>query len=74
MIAREHEGTMESALLTSLSLHGHRRTRSAAPWFFVLRPAILESENPPFAVRESLVASRHGQSCRIQRTSRSAAC
>jgi hypothetical protein len=28
----DHEVTMESALLGSLAFHGHRRTRSAAPW------------------------------------------
>ena len=32
MIALAHEGTMGSASLNSLAFHGHRRTRSAAPW------------------------------------------
>ena len=32
MIAHVHEGTMKRGFLTSLVPHGHRRTRSAAPW------------------------------------------
>jgi hypothetical protein len=32
MIAHVNGGTMGSGFLTSLASHGHRRTRSAAPW------------------------------------------